>query len=133
MSALSLGMITGILDGRGDRYLVDEAETVVGHWEGTVIQFRRAGERGEVLHARAMANRRLPAARRAEAYAFCNAWNHDRLLPKAYAHDLGDELVLAGDVATDLAHGVAPAQLRILMDAAIATGIAYAEAVAALP
>ena len=133
LSALSLGMITGILDGRGDRYLVDEGETVVGHWEGAVIQFRRAGERGEVLHARAMANRRLPAARRAEAYAFCNAWNHDRLLPKAYAHDLGDELVLAGDVATDLAHGVAPAQLRVLMDAAIATGIAYAEAVAALP
>ncbi|MFE9192453.1 YbjN domain-containing protein [Micromonospora sp. NPDC007208] len=133
LSALSLTMITAILDGRGDRYLVDEGETVVGHWEGAVIQFRRAGERGEVLHARAMANRRLPAARRAEAYAFCNAWNHDRLLPKAYAHDLGDELVLAGDVATDLAHGVAPAQLRVLMDAAIATGVAYAEAVAALP
>ncbi|MEU4555510.1 YbjN domain-containing protein [Micromonospora violae] len=133
VSALSLDMITAILDGRGDRYLVDAGETVVGHWEGAVIQFRRAGERGEVLHARAMANRRLPAARRAEAYAFCNAWNHDRLLPKAYAHDLGDELVLAGDVATDLAHGVAPAQLRVLMDAAIATGVAYAEAVAALP
>ncbi|MBQ1016313.1 YbjN domain-containing protein [Micromonospora sp. D93] len=133
LSALSLGMITAILDGRGDRYLVDEGGAVVGHWEGAVIQFRRAGERGEVLHARAMANRRLPAARRAEVYAFCNAWNHDRLLPKAYAHDLGDELVLAGDMATDLAHGVAPAQLRILMDAAIATGVAYAEAVAALP
>ncbi|WP_240639004.1 YbjN domain-containing protein [Micromonospora ureilytica] len=133
LSALSLGMITAILDGRGDRYLVDEGGAVVGHWEGAVIQFRRAGERGEVLHARAMANRRLPAVRRAEVYAFCNAWNHDRLLPKAYAHDLGDELVLAGDVATDLAHGVAPAQLRILMDAAIATGVAYAEAVAALP
>ncbi|MFI6780897.1 YbjN domain-containing protein [Micromonospora sp. NPDC050276] len=133
VSALSLGMITAALDGRGDRYLVDEGETVVGHWDGAVIQFRRAGERGEVLHARAMANRRLPTARRAEAYAFCNAWNHDRLLPKAYAHDLGDELVLAGDVATDLAHGVAPAQLRVLVDAAIATGLAYAAAVAALP
>ena len=36
LSALSLGMITGILDGRGDRYLVDEGETVVGHWEGAV-------------------------------------------------------------------------------------------------
>nr|WP_030489457.1 YbjN domain-containing protein [Micromonospora chokoriensis] len=133
LSALSLGMITAVLDGRGDPYLMDEGETVVGHWEGAVIQFRRAGERGEVLHARAMADRRLPAFRRAEAYAFCNAWNHDRLLPKAYAHDLGDELVLAGDVATDLTHGVAPAQLRVLMDAAIATGVAYAEAVAALP
>ncbi|MBQ0900804.1 YbjN domain-containing protein [Micromonospora sp. U21] len=131
--ALTLDMITAALDRRGDRYLVDEGGTVVGRWGAAVIQFRRAGERGEVLHTRAMAVRRLPVARRAEAYAFCNAWNHDRLLPKAYAHDLGEELVLAGDVATDLAHGVAPAQLLVLVDAAIATGVAYAEAVAALP
>lgn len=133
LAALTVEMITGVLDQRGDRYQVDEDDKVVGRWGGAVIQFRRAGERGEVLHARAMAARRLPAARRAEAYAFCNAWNHDRLLPKAYAHDLGDELVLAGDVATDLAHGVAPAQLMVLVDAAISTGVAYAEAVAALP
>nr|WP_229687476.1 YbjN domain-containing protein [Micromonospora parathelypteridis] len=131
--ALSLDMITAVLDGRGDRHLVEEGDTVVGRWGGAVIQFRRAGERGEVLHARVMAARRLPAARRAEAYAFCNAWNHDRLLPKAYAHDLGEELVLAGDVATDLTHGVAQAQLMVLVDAAITTGVAYAEAVAALP
>ncbi|MEV4655645.1 YbjN domain-containing protein [Micromonospora sp. NPDC049301] len=130
---LTLDMITMALDRRGDRYRVDEGGTVVGRWGAAVIQFRRAGERGEVLHARTMAARRLPVARRAEAYAFCNAWNHDRLLPKAYAHDLGEELVLAGDVATDLAHGVAPAQLLVLVDAAIATGVAYAEAVAALP
>ncbi|SIN38841.1 YbjN domain-containing protein [Micromonospora cremea] len=131
--ALTLDMVTAALDRRGDRYLVDEGGTVVGRWGAAVIQFRRAGERGEVLHTRAMAVRRLPVARRAEAYAFCNAWNHDRLLPKAYAHDLGEDLVLAGDVATDLAHGVAPAQLLVLVDAAIATGVAYAEAVAALP
>ncbi|MGW3889507.1 YbjN domain-containing protein [Micromonospora chokoriensis] len=133
LMALTLDMITGVLDERGDQYLVESGDTVVGRWGSVVIQFRRAGERGEVLHARSMAARRLPATRRAEAYAFCNAWNHDRLLPKAYAHDLGEELVLAGDVATDLTHGVAPAQLTVLVDAAIATGVAYAEAVAALP
>lgn len=130
---LTVDLITAALDRRGDRYVVEEGERVVGLWDGVVIQFRRAGERGEVLHARAMATRRLPATRRSEAYAFCNAWNHDRLLPKAYAHDLGGELVLAGDVATDLTHGVAPAQLTVLVDAAITTGVAYAEAVAALP
>ncbi|MCX5070623.1 YbjN domain-containing protein [Micromonospora lupini] len=131
--ALTIDMITSTLDRRGDRYLVDDDGTVVGRWGAAVIQFRRAGERGEVLHTRAMAARRLPPARRAEAYAFCNAWNHDRLLPKAYAHDLDTEIVLAGDVATDLTHGVAPAQLLVLVDAAIATGVAYAEAVADLP
>ncbi|MFF0317019.1 YbjN domain-containing protein [Micromonospora sp. NPDC005252] len=131
--ALTTDMITSTLDRRGDRYLVDDGGTVVGRWGAAVIQFRRAGERGEVLHTRAMAARRLPTARRAEAYAFCNAWNHDRLLPKAYAHDLDTEIVLAGDVATDLTHGVAPVQLLVLVDAAIATGVAYAEAVADLP
>ncbi|MFF5179152.1 YbjN domain-containing protein [Micromonospora sp. NPDC000316] len=133
LMAFTLDMITAALDERGDRYLVDENGTVVGRWGAAMIQFRRAGERGEVLHTRAMAARQLPASRRAEAYAFCNAWNHDRLLPKAYAHDLGEEIVLAGDVATDLTHGVAPAQIQVLVDAAIATGVAYAEAVAALP
>lgn len=133
LATLSVKMITEVLHRRGEQYLVQQDDTVVGRWGSAVIQFRRAGERGEVLHARVMAARRLPTTRLAEAYAFCNAWNHDRLLPKAYAHHLGDELVLAGDVATDLTHGVAPAQLMVLVDAAIATGVAYAEAVSALP
>ncbi|MEH1102491.1 YbjN domain-containing protein [Micromonospora sp. CPCC 205561] len=130
---LSLAMITASLDRRGDRYAVDADGAVLGRWGEALVQFRRAGERGEILQARSVAGRRLPADRLAEAYAFCNAWNHDRLLPKAYVHEQGGELVLAGDIATDLAHGVAPAQLAVLLDAAVDTGVAYAEAVAALP
>ncbi|MEV6812073.1 YbjN domain-containing protein [Micromonospora sp. NPDC051296] len=134
LGALTVTMITTELDRRGDGYALDAAGTVLGRWGDAVIQFRRAGERGEILHARVVAGRRLPAGRRAEAYAFCNGWNRDRLLPKAYVHDPGDgELVLAGEVTTDLAHGVAPAQVTVLVDAAVRTGVAYAEAVAALP
>nr|WP_243705021.1 YbjN domain-containing protein [Micromonospora sp. KC723] len=134
LAALRLSMLTDVLDRRGDVYAVDAGGVVVGRWHEAVIQFRQVGTRGEILHARVLAARRLPAARLAEAYAFCNAWNHDRLLPKAYAHELGDgELVLAGDVTTDLEHGVTPAQLGVLVDATVATGVAYAEAVAALP
>ncbi|SCG52642.1 Putative sensory transduction regulator [Micromonospora halophytica] len=134
LAPLSLSMITSVLDGRGDVYAVDAGGVVVGRWNEAVIQFRQVGTRGEILHARVVAARRLPSARLTEAYAFCNAWNHDRLLPKAYVHDLGGgELVLAGDVTTDLEHGVAPAQLGVLVDATVATGVAYAEAVAALP
>ncbi|TDC82291.1 YbjN domain-containing protein [Micromonospora sp. KC606] len=131
---LRLSMLTDVLDRRGDVYAVDAGDVVVGRWHEAVIQFRQVGTQGEILHARVLAARRLPAARLAEAYAFCNAWNHDRLLPKAYVHESGDgELVLAGDVTTDLAHGVAPAQLGVLVDAAVATGVAYAVAAAALP
>jgi hypothetical protein len=134
LAPLSVPMITATLDGRGDVYAVDPGGTVVGKWGEAVIQFRQLGERGEILHARVVATRRLPAGRIAEAYEFCNGWNHDRLLPKAYVHDLdGGELVLAGDVTTDLEHGVAPAQLAVLVNATLATGVAYAEAVAALP
>ncbi|MCW3813414.1 YbjN domain-containing protein [Micromonospora sp. DR5-3] len=131
---LSLALLTAALDVRGDGYAVEPDGTVVGRWGEAVIEFRRLGRRGEILHARVVATRRLPAARRAEAYAFCNAWNHDRLLPAAYVHDPGDGTVaLAADVTTDLTHGVAPAQLVVLVAAAVSTGAAYAEAVAALP
>ncbi|MEV1145500.1 YbjN domain-containing protein, partial [Micromonospora sp. NPDC049799] len=133
LAPLTLGLITAALDRRGDHYAVDAAGTVVGRWGAALIQFRTAGEHGEVLQARCVASRRLPTVRLTEAYAFCNAWNHDRLLPKAYVHDLGAQLVLAGDVSTDLGHGVAPAQLTVLIDAAVRTGVAYADAVAALP
>ncbi|WP_092375326.1 YbjN domain-containing protein [Micromonospora phaseoli] len=131
---LTTAMITAALDERGDGYALDAAGTVLGRWGDAVIQFRQAGERQDILHARVVAGRRLPAARRAEAYAFCNGWNRDRLLPKAYVHDPGDgELVLAGEVTTDLADGVAPIQVTVLVDSVVRTGLAYAEAVAALP
>ncbi|MFF5171112.1 YbjN domain-containing protein [Micromonospora sp. NPDC000089] len=134
LAPLSVSMIGAVLDRRGDVYAVDAAGVLVGRWDEAVIQFRRVGPAGEILHARVAATRRLPAGRIAEAYEFCNAWNHDRLMPKAYVHELDSgELVLAGDVTTDLEHGVAPAQLGVLVDAAVATGVAYAEAVAALP
>ncbi|RQW82941.1 hypothetical protein DKL51_32295 [Micromonospora globispora] len=131
---LSLSLLTAALDRRGEQYAVEPDGTVVGRWGEAVIQFRRLGRQGEILHARVVATRRLPADRLAEAYAFCNAWNHDRLLPAAYVHDPGDgALVLAADVTTDLAYGVAPVQLDVLVTATVSTGVAYAEAVAAQP
>ncbi|SCF40178.1 Putative sensory transduction regulator [Micromonospora mirobrigensis] len=129
---LRVPVIAAALAGRGDGYTV-EGDTVTGRWGGAVIRFRPAGEGGDILHARVVADRRLPTGRLAEAYAFCNAWNHDRLMPKAYVHQRDGELVLAGDVTVDLAHGVAPAQLTVLVTATVNTGVAYAEAVAALP
>ncbi len=131
---LDADLLTTALAARGEPYTVEPDGTLAGRWGEATIQFRRLGRQGEVLHARVVAERRLPADRRAEAYAFCNAWNHDRLLPAAYVHEPGDgTLVLAAGVTTDLACGVAPAQLAVLIAAAIRTGTAYADAVAALP
>ncbi|MBO4209635.1 YbjN domain-containing protein [Micromonospora echinofusca] len=131
---LSVTAITAVLDRRGDVYRVDEDGTVGGRWGDAVVQFELTGDRDEILHIRIVAGRRLPGDRLAEAYEFCNAWNHDRLLPKAYVHRAADgELVLAGDVTTDLAFGATRAQLTVLVHAALATGVEYAAAVTALP
>ncbi|WP_326554793.1 YbjN domain-containing protein [Micromonospora sp. NBC_01813] len=134
VAPLTLEGITAALNERGDRYFVDESGVVGGKWGRAVIHFERLGEEHEILHVRMMADRRLPVDRLAEAYHFCNAWNHDRLLPKVYVHDTGNgELILAGDVSTDLEYGVSGAQIAVLVSAAIATGVSFADAVAELP
>lgn len=134
VAPLTLEGITAALNERGDRYFVDDDGVVGGKWGRAVIHFERLGEQREILHTRIIAERRLPVGRLAEAYQFCNAWNHDRLLPKVYVHDTGEgELILAGDVSTDLEHGVSGAQLAVLVNAAILTGAGFADAVAELP
>ncbi|HEV7709286.1 MAG TPA: YbjN domain-containing protein [Asanoa sp.] len=131
---LTLESIMEVLDERDDRYTVDDDGVVSGRWPGTYIQFERLGERLEILQVRVVAERTLPAARIAEAYEFCNAWNHDKLMPKAYVHDAGEgHLLLAGDVTTDLEHGATATQLAALINAAVATGTGFAAAVADLP
>lgn len=134
VAPLSAEAIVAALQERGDHYLVDDEGTISGRWGTAVIEFQRIGERQEILHARAVAERRLDAGRLAEAYEFCNAWNHDQLLPKVYVHDTGEgQLIIAGDVTTDLEHGVTGPQLAILINATLATGAAFADAVSALP
>ncbi len=131
---LTLEAIGEVLDARGDHFTVDEDGMVGGRWPGAYIQFERLGERREILQVRVVAERRLPANRLVEAYEFCNAWNHDKLMPKAFVHDAGeDQLLLAGEVTTDLEHGATTGQLASLINAAIATGTAFAAAVADLP
>lgn len=134
VAPLTVQAITAALDDRGDRYYVDEDGTVGGQWGKGMVTFDCMGEQGEILHVRVVAQRRLPADRLMDAYAFCNAWNHDKLLPKAYVHDTGQgDLILAGDITTDLEHGVAAPQLGVLLHASIVTSAQFADEVAGLP
>ncbi|MCI4064853.1 YbjN domain-containing protein [Micromonospora sp. R77] len=127
-------LIAAVLANRGYAIAVDDDGDLVGRWEDSLIWFYRRGAAGELLQVRVVTGPRFGIEQVPALYAFCNAWNHDRLLPKAYVHEPGDgTLVLAGDVTTDLALGVAPAQLVVLLTATVSTGVAYAEAVAALP
>jgi hypothetical protein len=131
---LSLAAVTAALDARGDHYRVGGDGVVAGRWGSAYVEIDRIGERREILRVRVIASRRLDASRRPEAYEFCNGWNHDKLLPKAYVVAEPDgTLAIAGDAATDLEHGVTPDQLAVLLNSALVTGATLAAAVDDLP
>lgn len=132
--ALSVPALTATLDARGDRYVLSGNGEVGGRWGPALIHFQLAGQRHEILHARVVTERRLPAGRRAFAYRFCNAWNHDKLLPAAYVHEVTDDgLVIVGEVTVDLEHGVSPGQLEVLVNTIVTAGMLLATAVENLP
>lgn len=134
MIPLSLAAVTAALDARGDHYRVESDGVVAGRWGTAYVRIERIGERREILRVRAIATRRLDPARLFDAYEFCNGWNHDRLLPKAYVvEEPGGALAIAGDAATDLEHGVTPDQLAVLLNSALVTGATLAAAVDDLP
>ncbi len=134
LAPLRLAAVVAVLDERRDHYVIEADGTIRGRWGDALIRFERMGDGGEILYTRVTAERRLPTRRLAEAYEFCNTWNRDRLLPKAYVRESGSgELILAGEVSTDLRQGVAGPQLAVLVNAALTTGVAFAAAVAALP
>lgn len=134
LAALSTDAIAAVLTGRGDRFVVHDDGRLAGRWGDTVISFDCTGVMGEVLHIRAIPERRFTADRLVELYEFCNGWNHDRLLPKAYVHELGDgQLLIAGEVITDLEHGVTAGQLTVMIQTAISASAALADALDRLP
>jgi Putative bacterial sensory transduction regulator len=134
VTPLTLAAVTAALDARGDHYRVSGDGVVAGRWGAAYVQIERIGERQEILRVRAVAARRLDASRLFDAYEFCNGWNHDKLLPKAYVvEESGGSLAIAGDAATDLEHGVTPEQLAVLLNAALVTGATLASAVDDLP
>ncbi|QSB16743.1 YbjN domain-containing protein [Natronosporangium hydrolyticum] len=134
LGPLTTEAITAVLDERGDSYRVEASGAVTGQWTSAFVQLERVGEDQTILHARVMASRTLTVDRLAEAYEFCNSWNRDTLLPKAYAHDTGDgTLILVGETNIDLAAGVSHRQLTLLVSAAIDVGGQFAAAAEQLP
>jgi len=134
VTPLTLAGVTAALDARGDHYRVGGDGVVAGRWGSAYVRIERIGGRQEILRVRAVAARRLDGSRLFDAYEFCNGWNHDKLLPKAFVVEEGDgTLAIAGDAATDLEHGVTPEQLGVLLNAALVTGATLASAVDDLP
>jgi hypothetical protein len=126
-------MIVDVLHARGFAHFVDDDGDLGGNWQGCLIYFFQMGADQEVLQVRALTRRDFSTDDVPRLYAFCNAWNHDRLWPKAYVHTGDDGVVrVVGEVAGDWERGVTPEQLDQMMICGIATSCELADAVAAL-
>ena len=133
MQQLTNEMITAALDARGFSYFVDADSDIAGNFQGNLIYFFRIGEQKEMLQVRAMIQHVFGMEDVTRLYEFCNAWNHDRLWPKAYVHVSDDGTVnVIGEVLADWEKGVAPEQLDQVLICGIATGCQLADAVAEL-
>ena len=130
MQQLTQDMIKAVLDARGFTYFVDADGDVAGNFQGNLIYFFQIGEQKEMLQVRAMVQHVFGMEDVPRLYEFCNAWNHDRLWPKAYVHVSDDGTVnVIGEVLADWEKGVTPEQLDQVMICGIATGCQLAEAV----
>ncbi|MBO4209634.1 YbjN domain-containing protein [Micromonospora echinofusca] len=124
-------LIATVLTSRGYTFHTDSDGDLVGRWDDNVIYFFRLGPQGELLQVRTTAATSFPIEDVPTLYARCNAWNHDRLWPKAFVHvdDHGTARV-CGEVIADLERGVTTHQLDQLLERGIATGCQLAAAVA---
>jgi hypothetical protein len=126
-------MITAALAARGFNYFVDADGDIAGNFQGNLIYFFRIGEQNEMLQVRAMIQHIFGIEDVPKLYEFCNAWNHDRLWPKAYVHVNDDGTVnVIGEVLADWEKGVTAEQLDQVLICGIATGCQLADAVAVL-
>ncbi len=127
-------LIATVLASRGYPVETDPAGDLVGRWADSLIWFLRPGSAGELLQVRTVAAPTFAIEYVPALHVFCNAWNHDRLWPKAFVHVEDDGRArICGEVIADLEHGVTPHQLDRLLDCGITTGCQLAAEVAGLP
>lgn len=127
---LTNDLIGSTLQARDFTFATDDDGDIYGNWEGCLIYFFRIGEQQEMLQVRVLIGRTFEIGAVPRLYEFCNAWNHDRLWPKAYVHVADDGLArVVGEVIADYEHGVTAAQLDQVMVGGIATGCQLADAV----
>lgn len=93
-----------------------------GLWRGRCFYFFRFGPAREVLQIRGHWNRDASIERLPELLEVCNAWNVDRIWPKAYARVADDgRVTVVAETATDLEPGVTDEQLAELLECGLTT------------
>lgn len=107
-------------------FFVDSEGDLGGFWNNRLYYFLVFGERHEVLQVRARWNREVNIERLEEILDLCNAWNAERVWPKAYVRVLDNGTInVMAESSHDLEHGATDAQLSRLLSCAIGTGTLF--------
>ena len=127
---LSNEAIITVRKARENSYAVDNSGDVFGSWgeEGHRLWFLRSGQDKEILNVRYVHATLFDAGLLHALYEFCNAWNDNKLFPKAYVRvKESGRISLIGELTIDLEHGVTPQQLDLFMRCGITTGLRMGE------
>lgn len=111
---------------QGYAYFVDGDGDLGGLWRSRLFFFFVLGDDQEILQVRGQWNRSFAIERMPELLELCNAWNGDRVWPKAYLRVRDDGSVHAVcEVSTDLGDGVTDAQLDELLACGLSSAAAF--------
>jgi len=110
----------------GFTFFVDNEGDLGGFWNNRLFYFLVFGERDEVLQVRGRWNREVSIERLEEILDLCNAWNADRVWPKAFVRVLDNGTInVMTESSHDLEQGVTDAQLARLLACAVGTGTLF--------
>ena len=113
---LSTARVRAWFSRQGYTAFVDDDGDVGGLWRGRLFYFFLFGDRDEILQVRGQWNREFALERLTGVLEICNAWNAEKIWPKAYVRVRDDGMVhVTCEVATDLEHGVSDDQLGQLL------------------
>lgn len=127
---LTMELVAAVLRADEYSYGTDGDDGLYGVWDGIGVRFWLANE--STLHIMSDTPVDPAPADLSDLYAFCNAWNQDRLWPKVYVHmpDSDDDgrhgsVRVAGEVNFYLPHGVTVEQLRRLLQCGVGTNVHF--------
>lgn len=114
LAELSRGRIEEVMDRLGYAYTIDQDGDVAAEWDAGFFYFMLRGEMAEILVLHGVWRGELVETDYLLTQELCNAWNDDRLWPKAYVNrDNAGTVRLRTEHAVDYEHGVTDAQLAL--------------------
>jgi hypothetical protein len=120
--------VSAWMDSCGFTYFVDTDGDLGGIWHGRLFYFLVLGHDGEILQIRGQWHREATIERLADVLEVCNAWNAERIWPKAYARVRDDgAVVVCAEVAVSVEQGVSDDQLGQLLHCGLSTGAMFFE------